>query len=158
MTSFLPAMRVKLLTLTLASLLLVPQLFAGESSSMVKFAVAPKYPTLPLEGRVYGEVTVRVTIDRGGSVKVATVTNGHPMLREAAVDAAQQWKFQTSSASKRMVVLRFSFVLLPENSAVISQTVFLPPTGIEIRQKPAEPLVQDQEGEFTLVEHPISTT
>lgn len=129
----------------------------GESSPIVKFAVAPKYPTLSLEGRVYGDLTVRVTIDRAGSVKDAAVTNGYLMLREAAVGAAQQWKFQASSASKRVMVSRFSFVLLPEISAVISQTVFLPPTGIEIRQKPADPLVQGQEGESTLVEHPIST-
>src|SRR5208282_531779 len=100
-------MRMKLISLTLASLLLVPHVFADESWPVVKLAVAPRYPTLPLEGRVYGEVIVRVTIDRSGGVKDATVTNGHPMLREAAVAAAQQWKFQESSVSNRIAILKF---------------------------------------------------
>src|SRR5271157_4655190 len=120
-------MRMKIVASTLAFLLLVPHVFAGESSPAVKFAVAPKYPTLTLAGRVYGEVTVRVTIDRAGAVKGAKVTEGHPMLREAAVNAAQQWKFAEGSVDSRVATLRFSFVILPDSSKVQSQTIFLPP-------------------------------
>jgi outer membrane biosynthesis protein TonB len=86
-------MRTKLAASALALLMfvmLVPQVFAGESSPAVKLAVAPKYPTLTPAGRVYGQVTVRVTIDRTGTVKDTRVVEGHPMLREAAVNAAQQ--------------------------------------------------------------------
>jgi hypothetical protein len=46
----------------LTFVLLVPPLFAGESSPAVKLAAAPNYPILTLAGRVYGKVTVRVTI------------------------------------------------------------------------------------------------
>ncbi|MGB8494131.1 MAG: energy transducer TonB [Candidatus Acidiferrum sp.] len=148
----------KIVASTLALLLLLPHLFAGESSPAVKYAVAPKYPTLTLAGRVYGEVIVRVTIDRAGAVKGTKVTEGHPMLREAAVDAAQQWKFVESSVDKRVAMLRFIFVILPDNSQVQSQTIFLPPAGFEIRQKPATPAVEDQEGEFSPDPHPISKT
>jgi hypothetical protein len=58
-------MRTKLVASALALLtfvLFVPPLFAGESSPAVKLATAPKYPILTLAGRVYGKVTVRVTI------------------------------------------------------------------------------------------------
>ncbi|HXR32322.1 MAG TPA: energy transducer TonB [Verrucomicrobiae bacterium] len=151
-------MKMKTIASTLAFLLLLPHLFAAESSPAVKFAVAPKYPALTLAGRVYGEVIVRVTIDRTGAVKGAKVTEGHPMLREAAVDAAQQWKFEESSAQKRVAMLKFSFVILPDNSQVQSQTIFLPPAGFEIRQKPAAPAVEDQEGGFSPEQHPISKT
>jgi TonB family protein len=152
------AMKMKIVTSTLAFLLLLPHLFAGESSPAVKFAVAPKYPTLTLAGRICGEVVVRVTIDRAGAVKAAKVTEGHPMLREAAVNAAQQWKFVESPVDQRVTTLKFSFVILPDNSQVQSQTIFLPPAGIEIRQKPAAPAVEDQEGEFSPDQHPISKT
>jgi len=148
----------KLLCSILALLLLVPHLLAGESSPVVKFAVAPKYPTLTLAGRVSGQVTVRVTVDRTGTVKDAIVTDGHPMLREAAVDAAQQWMFEESSLPKRVTTLKFSFVILPEDSQLQSQTVFLPPMGFEIRQKPAKPAVEDEGGEFHLDQHPLSKT
>ena len=151
-------MRVKTVASTLAFLLCVPHLFAGESSPAVKFAVAPKYPTLTLAGRVYGEVTVRVTIDRAGAVKAAKVTEGHPMLREAAVNAAQQWRFVESSVDNRVAMLKFSFVILPDNSQVQSQTIFLPPAGFEIRQKPVTPTVEGHEGEFSPDPHPISKT
>ncbi len=152
-------MKMKLLYAPLALLLLVPHLFAAEPKPAVKSAVAPKYPTLTLSGRIFGEVTVRVTIDRAGAVKDAKVTEGHPMLREAAVDAAQQWKFAESSLAKRVATLRFSFVILPEDSEVTSQTVFLPPMGIEIRQKPAAlPALEDEDEQFHPAEHPISKT
>ena len=142
----------------LAFLLFVPALFGGESSPSVKTAVAPKYPALTLAGRVDGIVTVRVSIDRTGAVTATDVVKGHPMLREAALDAAQQWKFEEGAAAKRSVTLKFSFVILPDSSVIKSQTVFLPPTGIESRQKPVEPTVEDEYGEFTLNQHPISTT
>ena len=151
-------MKMKLLSATLAFLLLVPPLFAGEPSPAVKSAVAPKYPTLTLAGRVFGQVTVCVTIDRTGAVKDTKVTDGHPMLREAAVAAAQQWKFAEGSVSKRVATLRFNFVILPEDSDVQSQTVFLPPAGIEIRQRPAKPVTEDEDGEFHFEKQPICRT
>ena len=119
--------------------MLVPHILAGESSPAVKLAVAPKYPTLTLAGRICGQVTVRVTIDGAGTVRNARVVEGHPMLREAAVNAAQQWKFEEAPTQERVAILKFNFVILPANSKVQAQTVFLPPQGVEIRQKPVEP-------------------
>jgi len=58
---------------------------------------------------------VRVTIDRAGAVKDARVVEGHPMLREAAVNAAQHWKFEEDAAQERVATLKFSFVILPAN-------------------------------------------
>ena len=81
---------------------------------------------------------MRVTIDRAGAVD-ARVVEGHAMLREAAVNAAQQGKFEEDAAPERVATLKLSFVILPANSKVQAQTVFLPPVGVEIRQKPAEP-------------------
>jgi TonB family protein len=135
-------MRTKLAASALAWLMLVmsvPHVLADESSPAVKLAVAPKYPALTLAGRIYGQVTVRVTIDRAGKVRDARVVEGHPMLREAAVNAALQWKFEEGAAAERVATLKFSFVILPANSKVQAQTVFLPPVGVEIRQKPVEP-------------------
>jgi TonB family protein len=135
-------MRAKLAASALACLMfvmLVPHRLAGESSPAVKLAVAPKYPTLTLAGRICGKVTVRVTIDGAGTVRNARVVAGHPMLREAAVNAAQQWKFEEAPTQERVAILKFNFVILPENSKVQAQTVFLPPQGVEIRQKPVEP-------------------
>jgi len=151
-------LRRKLAISVLALLLLAAPLLAGESAPVVKQAVAPKYPDLTLAGRVYGEVTVSVTIDPAGEVKDTKVLEGHPMLRGAAVLAARQWVFEESRSRKRTATLKFRFVILPENSEVKSQTIFLPPTGFEIRQRPEPASLEDQGGEPGPVPQPISTT
>jgi hypothetical protein len=40
------------------------------------------------------------------------------LLREAAVNAAQQWKFEEGAAQERLATLKFSFVILPPSSKV----------------------------------------
>jgi hypothetical protein len=44
------------------------------------------------------------------------------LLREAAVNAAQQWKFEEGAAQERVATLKFSFVILPPSSKVRGQT------------------------------------
>jgi hypothetical protein len=63
------------------------------------------------------------------------------MLRQAAADAAQQWKLGESSARERLVTLTFSFCDSAGKSEVAPQTVFPSSTGFEIRQKPEAPLL-----------------
>ena len=137
------SMKAVLLPSAVAFLLLQPWLAAREPWPAIKQAVAPKYPALTLAGRVYGEVNIRVTIDRSGNVREASVIDGHPMLREAATAAARQWKFASSTVPERTTTLEFRFVLLPETAEVSSQVVFLPPNGFEIRQKPPSAELQD---------------
>ncbi len=150
-------MRRKFAGLALVFTLLLPQVSEGDTAPGVKSAVAPKYPALILAGRIYGEVLVRVTIDSAGDVKQAKVTEGHPMLREAAEEAARQWKFEAGAAPKRVAVLNFSFVILADDAKEKSGTVFQPPLGIEIRQKPPVPVMEDQGGEFQPVQQLILT-
>jgi len=56
--------------------------------------VPPEYPPIARRARVIGPVEVQVVIDEDGDVISATAISGHPLLREAAEDAARQWKFQ----------------------------------------------------------------
>lgn len=56
--------------------------------------VEPIYPIDALRNRVQGKVLLEVVTDSGGSVIKATVIKGHPMLRDAAVRAALQWKHE----------------------------------------------------------------
>ena len=142
----------------LVLLLSVSSLPAGESIPTVKLAVAPKYPTLTLAGRVYGEVVVSVSINGSGAVQTATVVSGHPMLRDAALIAARQWQFARNTLATRRATLTFRFVLLPEDSRVKSQTVFLPPAGFEIREKPDPVSIENEQVEPTLTPQPISLT
>lgn len=53
----------------------------------------PVYSAEAREAKITGSVTVQVTIDEEGNVILAKAVSGHPMLRDAAVDAARQAKF-----------------------------------------------------------------
>jgi TonB family protein len=124
------------------ALLLSTAAFAlGQDASLPKAAVAPKYPSLAVQGRISGVVVVRTTVGSAGEVSQVEVVSGHPMLKEAAVEAAKNWKFESASAQTRAVTLRFSFVILPEKAESEGETTFLPPDQIEISKRPLPPTI-----------------
>ena len=104
---------------------------------MVKAAVAPEYPPIAVAGRVSGVVSVRVVIGDSGVVTQADVIQGHPMLKTAALEAAQKWRFEAGSAAT--VSLKFNFAVLPEKADKESEVTFLPPDEVEVRKRPAPP-------------------
>jgi TonB family protein len=60
-------------------------------------------------------VQVRVTINETGEVADASAVDGHPLLRDAAVEAARQWQFKPTELGGTPVkvngVLTFNFTL-----------------------------------------------
>lgn len=55
--------------------------------------VEPAYPPLAKTARVTGAVVVEVTVDEDGKVISARAISGHPLLKDAAVNAARAWMF-----------------------------------------------------------------
>lgn len=55
--------------------------------------VDPVYPPLAITTRVSGRVILEAVIDEDGNVTNLTVLSGHPLLRNAAVEAVKQWKY-----------------------------------------------------------------
>ncbi len=76
---------------------------------------APPYPPIAKAARAQGAVQVQVTISEEGRVIDAQVVSGHPLLREAALQAARQWVFKPTELSgvpvKVQGVLTFNFTL-----------------------------------------------
>ena len=58
------------------------------------YKVAPSYPAMARSAHVEGEVLVRFTIAKDGSVKNPIIEKGHSMLRGAVLVAVQQWKYK----------------------------------------------------------------
>jgi protein TonB len=54
----------------------------------------PVYPPLAKQARIQGVVVLKATIAKDGTVQNLTVVSGHPLLVQAAVDAAKQWVYQ----------------------------------------------------------------
>lgn len=71
-----------------------PLLLSAEQKPKLVNNVPPKYPEKALKSGVSGKVVIEATTDKEGNVKEAMVTDGHPLLNEAAIEAIKQWKYE----------------------------------------------------------------
>lgn len=76
---------------------------------------APPYPAIARAARASGVVTVQILVDEQGRVVSARAVNGHPLLQQAAVQAAYQARFSPTLLSGQPVrvsgVITYNFVL-----------------------------------------------
>jgi TonB family protein len=56
--------------------------------------VTPKYPRFAKAAKIEGTVVVEILLDWKGKVVTACSATGHPLLKDAAIKAALQWKFK----------------------------------------------------------------
>jgi TonB family protein len=75
----------------------------------------PQYPAVAKAAGAEGPVQVQVTVNENGEVVSAEAISGHPLLREAAVEAARQWRFKPTTIEGKSVktrgTLTFNFTL-----------------------------------------------
>lgn len=69
-----------------------------------KSKVQPSYPDLARKMNIAGTVKIEVVVAPNGTVKVARVVGGHPVLATAALDAAKKWRFEPSSEESSGVI------------------------------------------------------
>ncbi len=98
----------------------------------------PVYPPLARQANIYGDVIVAVTVHPDGKTEVA-LESGHPMLKQAALDSAEQSRFEcrecASTASYQLV---YSFRLTKGNDCCSAMSV--------PAQATLEPPLSDQNG------------
>jgi TonB family protein len=80
--------------------------------------VEPVYPPLAKAAQVGGVVLVLVTMDEQGNVLSAQALSGHPLLKDAAVTAAREWKFKPAGARvEGTITFKFEPDKLPKDGA-----------------------------------------
>jgi TonB family protein len=78
-------------------------------------SVPPVYPTIARTNHVSGDVTLDALIDANGNVTDLKIVSGPPILRQAAMDAVRQWKYDPARLNGRPVAIhlgvtvRFNF-------------------------------------------------
>ncbi len=86
--------------------------------------VQPLYPPLAKAAGVQGAVQVQLTISEKGEVEAAEVVSGHPLLRDASLEAARQWVFKPTELEGRPVkvqgIITFNFTLAKDNPAELT--------------------------------------
>ena len=66
--------------------------------------VQPAYPELARKMNITGTVKVEVVVSPNGTVKEARVVGGHPVLANAALEAAKKWRFEPASVESAGVI------------------------------------------------------
>jgi len=67
---------------------------SGVIEGYILHRTTPVYPTIARTVGVSGTVALAATISRTGTIENLRVLSGHPMLRQAAIDAVQQWRYR----------------------------------------------------------------
>jgi TonB family protein len=95
--------------LLIATLMLSLSGLAFAEGRAPKQKVSPAYPELAKKMNVVGVVKVEVTVAPNGQVKSAKAVGGHPLLIDASVNAAKQFKYEAGpDETKEMVEFKFS--------------------------------------------------
>jgi TonB family protein len=66
---------------------------------------APSYPELAKRMHLSGKVRLELVIAPGGSVKSSKLVGGNPVFEKSAIDAAEQWRFETAEKETKAVIL-----------------------------------------------------
>ncbi|HEX3822591.1 MAG TPA: energy transducer TonB [Candidatus Sulfotelmatobacter sp.] len=69
-----------------------------------KSRVQPLYPDLAKRMSISGTVKIEVVVAPNGTVKDARVVGGHPVLANAALDAARKWRFEPAAVETSGVI------------------------------------------------------
>jgi protein TonB len=93
----------------------IQKISSGVLPGMALQKPAPPYPPIAKAARASGAVVVQVLISEDGRVEQAEVLSGHPLLRDAALQAAKRWVFRPTLLSgvpvKVQGALTFNFTL-----------------------------------------------
>jgi periplasmic protein TonB len=77
--------------------------------------VQPPYPVIAKQAHIQGAVQVQIDISETGAVTNVTLLSGHPLLRDAALQAAKQWLFIPTELNglpvRAIGLLTFNFTL-----------------------------------------------
>jgi TonB family protein len=95
-------------------LIIVSALMAQEKAApYLKKAELPKYPILARQARIDGAVKISFEVAEDGTVSEVQAISGHPMLKPAALENVQSWRFGFSGGvgSKQRQETEFVFRL-----------------------------------------------
>jgi TonB family protein len=102
--------------------------------------VEPAYPPLAKAARISGAVVVEVMTDEEGNVTSARALSGHPLLKDAAVQAAREWRFTPTKLSNEAVkvvgTITFNFNLPAKHED--TEEVKLAKDGVQAKPNSAD--------------------
>jgi TonB family protein len=92
---------------TLLASCLLAAVFAQAEDRPIVRRVQPSYPEIAKRMHVTGVVEVQVTVNPDGKVQEAKALNGHPMLKDAAANAAKSYVYEPGATSTEKIDFKF---------------------------------------------------
>ncbi|HWC18160.1 MAG TPA: TonB family protein, partial [Terriglobales bacterium] len=80
-----------------------PQVARAAVPAKLIHSVPAQYPAMARQLRVEGMVLLSVDVDTAGNVASVKALSGPPLLRQAAIDAVQRWKYEPASVNAQPV-------------------------------------------------------
>jgi TonB family protein len=124
--------------------------------------IQPSYPPIAKAANASGPVQVQLLVNETGEVIDAYAISGHPLLQDAAVQAARGWVFKPAEVSGRAIktrgILTFNFELTDEapSTAQSARSATKPTTNTERLDKQIIEGVEC-EGERAVTTMPVGT-
>jgi TonB family protein len=111
----------------------------------------PIYPPLARQVRITGDVELTIEVRKDGAVQSAVVVSGHPLLKQAALDSAQQSQFECRTCNDAAVPIRlvYTFQLAGSESCCAAET-----DAKNDRPDQVFPRVIQSETHVTLIDRP----
>ena len=80
----------------------------AESKRKIVAKAIPVYPSLARNMKLAGSVKIEAVVLPNGSAKSTQTLGGHPLLVQAAVDAAYRWKWEPAPHETKEILI-FNF-------------------------------------------------
>lgn len=90
---------VALFTVTTVSAQDRPSLDVAQTPASLTKLFNPIYPRVAQQARISGAVRINLQLRKDGTVESAKVIDGHPMLRQAALESAKKSEFECADCS-----------------------------------------------------------
>jgi TonB family protein len=81
-----------------------PALETAQKTASVAKLFPPVYPPLARQARITGEVRISLHLRPDGAVESAEVIDGHPMLKQAALESARKSEFACTNCVQTVAV------------------------------------------------------
>jgi TonB family protein len=114
----------------------------------------PVYPPIARQARISGDVDLKIEVREDGSVESIVVASGHPMLKQAALDSAQQSQFVCRGCSEVLTsyTLVYTFQLATDQTPEVRSNQEPQPTHVFQSQNHVTVVAEP-----TLIDHGVDT-
>jgi TonB family protein len=123
-----------------------------ENTAVLLSLFSPVYPLLARQAHITGTVTLSLGVRQDGSVESAVAISGHPMLKQAALDSAQQSIFDCRKCIEPITSyqLVYAFQLGPAKGCSEATS-----TSKISQQKLLYPQLIQSQNQVTVIDEPL---